>query len=168
MFSLPWRECFWVHKKALIIIRLPSNVVVIHCQWAVTAKMLSLYVHGNKKLGKAKSSLAVSRCISKADAGREAGIRVTVAELTDQPTRLFFHFTPALCTDVCTPTYIVLQLLHPFRLHLSPPKYWGRETKYNSQVSISFKLAFGFPLQCKATSKFPIVFNLSDFGSLYL
>lgn len=68
--------CFYIHRKYLIIMRLLSNVVGMHCQWTVTAKMPNLYIHKDKKLDKSKSSPAISRCIPKAAAGRWAGIRI--------------------------------------------------------------------------------------------
>ena len=58
----------------------------------------------NKKVGKSNPSPALSRCIPKADAGREAGIRMRQAEHTDQSASLPFHFNPTLCTDVCVST----------------------------------------------------------------
>lgn len=86
--------------------------------------MPNISAQGNKKLGNLESSLVVSRCIPKADAGREAGISHTGrASTLTSPLVCSFHFTPALCTDVCVSTEVVLQLLHPFRLHLSPQKY---------------------------------------------
>ena len=124
-FNLHEDVCFYIYKSYLIIIRLPSKAVGIHCQWTVTAKMPNFYIHRNKKLGRSKSSRlfpgAFLRQLQEGELKLELDRQ---SMLTGQLGYTLISISHSISVQMCMFIhYIFPQLSHPFRLYLLPYKF---------------------------------------------